>query len=284
MDDLGVLSSRVVEAGGVGLEILEAGEGGDPLLVLHGFCGAKENFSEAASQLAERGWHVVVPDQRGHGVSAHPAGTSAYSFDLFVSDALALVDALGWRRFVLIGHSMGGMVAQQLALTAPDRLRGLVLMDTFHAAPQIDEDLTAAGRKLVEDGGMAALVEAMRGLEGPLETEAHRRLLAERPGYQELTDAQTVACSADMWLSMSAAILSARDTLEDLRSLRLPVLVVVGEQDEPFLEASHRMAETIPGSRLAVIPDGGHSPQLEAPEAWTRAVSSFLGDLPGPNA
>ncbi len=122
---------RRVELDGIGLEIAETGVGGRPLLLLHGFTGAKEDFADHWDWLADRGWHVVAPDLRGHGGSDHPPRAEDYSLDLLESDAMALVDELGWDRFVLLGHSMGGMVSQAIAIHHPDRLDGLVLMDTI---------------------------------------------------------------------------------------------------------------------------------------------------------
>lgn len=258
------------------LAVLEWGEGGRPLLVLHGFCGAKENYSELAAPLAEEGWHVVVPDQRGHGESDHPADRSAYSFGAFVVDALALADTLGFESFVLLGHSMGGMTAQMLALEHPGRLGALVLMDTSHTSVEMDPELARAGRNLVETGGIPAMVEALKAAGDPLATDAHRRLVAERPGLSETLDAQTLGCSKEMWLSMSQAMFDAPDRLELLGKLRVPTLVVVGEQDAPFVAASRRMADAIPGAALAVLEDAGHSPQLEAPGATVEALLGFL--------
>src|SRR5688572_1906018 len=129
------MQTRRVAVRDVELEIVEAGEGGRPFLVLHGFTGAKEDFTHHegwVDRLAEQGWHVVAPDHRGHGASSKPDGEAAYTFDEFAADALALADHLGWERFALLGHSMGGMIAQYVALTAPERLAGLVLMDTSH--------------------------------------------------------------------------------------------------------------------------------------------------------
>jgi len=276
---MGVPEKRWLKAGDVELEVLESGSGGRPLLVLHGFCGAKENYDEVIGPLARAGWHVVVPDQRGHGASSHPEGEGSYGFGYFVSDALALADTLGWDRFVLLGHSMGGMTAQMLALEHPERVAALILMDTAHARLEIDAELVDAGRQMVEAKGLAALVEAMSSVEDPLATEAHKRLVAERHGYQELLDAQTLACSAEMWVAMTRAMFGAEDRLDDLRTLAVPTLVVVGEQDRPFLGPSRRMAEAIPGARLEALAGAGHSPQLEAPEALLGALTGFLRNL-----
>jgi len=66
---------------------------------------------------------------------------------------------------------------------------------------------------------------------------------------------------------------------EAMRAVSCPTLILVGEQDQPFLIASRAMAETIPGARLVVIPDAGHSPQFENPDAWLAAMQEFLASL-----
>ncbi|MGL4298390.1 MAG: alpha/beta fold hydrolase, partial [Candidatus Neomicrothrix subdominans] len=90
----------------------EAGRGGEPLMLVHGFTGGRADFSEWIDPLAAMGRHVVVPDLRGHGTSGGPAGADRYGLDAFAADVLGLADLLGWNRFGLLGHSMGGMVAQ----------------------------------------------------------------------------------------------------------------------------------------------------------------------------
>jgi len=273
------VTRRTIDTGTVRLAVLESGAGGHPLLVLHGFCGAKENFEEQMAPLARLGFHVVAPDQRGHGRSDHPKGTTAYGFARFVDDALELADRLGWDRFALLGHSMGGMTAQRLALAHPETLTGLVLMDTSHRPPEMDRGLIEAGRQIVRSSGMKGLVEALREMGGPLVTEAQLRLLERRPGYQEQLDAQTLVVSEDMWISMSTEMFTSEDLLEDLRHMDVPTLVMVGEEDAPFLDASRRMADAIAKAELAVIEGAGHSPQLEAPDTWLEALARFLGTL-----
>src|ERR1700736_2823200 len=134
----GNTESGNTESGTIELEVAESAPAdgpGRPLLLTHGFCGAKEDFTGYLELLAVLGWHTVAPDLRGHGASSAPEGQTSYSLDVFSRDLQALADALGWSTFVLLGHSMGGMVAQVLALDAPQRLAGLVLMDTSPASP-----------------------------------------------------------------------------------------------------------------------------------------------------
>jgi pimeloyl-ACP methyl ester carboxylesterase len=225
----------------------------------------------------------VTVDHRGHGDSGKPDGLEAYSLAQFAEDTLALADGLGFDRFTLIAHSMGGMVAQLLALAAPERLTGLVLMDTHHGAvSSIDPDLIELGIAVALEQGMdvvADVIESM-GADGPLSTPANVRLLQERPERAAHTSRILRTVSPFMYASMLREIPAQDDRLHQLAQLAVPTLVVVGEQDEKFLDASRRLADTIPGASLAVIPDGGHSPQLESPEAWWAAVAPFLASVP----
>jgi pimeloyl-ACP methyl ester carboxylesterase len=273
---------RRVPVGDVELEIAEEGSGGRPLLLLHGFTGAKEDFTEWLDPLAEAGWHAVAPDHRGHGRSSKPGAESDYSIAILASDAFALADELGWAHFALLGHSMGGFVAQEMAFAAPERLDALVLMDTRHGAVvSIDPTLVDAAISVVRTSGIEALANILSGRDTPLDTPAHRRLVADRPGYSEFEDYKFRNASPQLYASLAAEMVRLPDTLEKLRGLpaELPTLVVVGEQDTPFLEASHQMAGAIPKARLSVIPDAGHSPQFENPGGWWTALSDFLAEV-----
>ena len=116
--------------------------------------------------------------------------------------------------------------------------------------------------------------------EDPLSTPAHRRLIEERPGYAEFGDRKLRATAVPAFTGLLLAISEAKDRLDDLRSLDVPTLVIVGEQDEAMLAPSHAMAGAIPGAELAVLEDAGHSPQFENPDAWSAALFAFLDSLP----
>lgn len=272
---------RDVRVNGVRLALAEAGAGGRPLMLVHGFTGAKEDFADFLDDLAAEGWHAVAPDLRGHGESDKPADEAAYGFEVFAADVVALADALGWGRFGLLGHSMGGMVAQHVALDHPGRLACLVLMDTSHGPLELDPDLVAGAAAVVRDQGVAAYVDLIKQLgdDDPLATPAHRRLLATRPGYEEFCDRKALAAAPAMYLAMMPRFSTQPDRLGELAAVRVPALVIVGEQDAPFLGPSERMAKAIPGARLAVIPDAGHSPQFENTAAWRDALWAFLRGL-----
>ena len=279
---------RTIEVDGHGgrlsLAVAESGQGGRPLLLVHGFTGAKEDFTEWLDQLAELGWHAVAMDQRGHGSSSQPEEEHAYTFEAYAIDLLALLDALGWETAVVLGHSMGGMVVQTAALCAAERFDALVLMDTSHRALRADAAIVELGIAIARAEGMAAVMAAQDAMEGsePLGTGPGQRLLATRAGYREFGARKMMASSPAMYVAMLQLITDATsglDRLPDLGGITVPTLVIVGDEDAPFLKPSRRMADTIPGARLAVIPDAGHSPQFENPDAWWAALSGFLTDL-----
>jgi pimeloyl-ACP methyl ester carboxylesterase len=272
------MEQRIVEVDGpVGLAVVEAGPGGAPLLLLHGFTGAKEDFGDWIDRLGDEGWHSVAPDLRGHGASSKPDREEAYSLEVMAADAFALADALGWGRFVLLGHSMGGQVAQVMALKAPERLRGLVLMDTHHGAiDSIDAEIAELGADIARTQGMTVLGELIAQLSNPLDSPADARLRAERPGYAEFGDRKFADASPSMYAAMIGSMFGAADRLDLLAGLDVPTLVLVGEQDKGFLAACERMAAVMPRVTYHCLPDAGHSPQFENPDAWWTALSDFL--------
>jgi pimeloyl-ACP methyl ester carboxylesterase len=264
-----------------GLATIEAGAGGRPLLLVHGFTGSKADFADHLDALAAGGWHVVAPDLPGHGES-HPDGAT-FGFDAYASVLLALADDLGWDRFALLGHSMGGMVAQHLALLAPERLSALVLMDTSPDRIAIDPELVALACDVVSKDGLAALLEVQRAMGSPLDTDSGRELRA-RPGWAAEQDRRFLACSPQMYVTMARLLTSAPSRADELSRLAVPTLVLVGSEDGLLREPSERLAAAIPGARLAVVPGAGHSPQVEAPAAWFAALTEFLEAAPAGTA
>lgn len=274
--------TRTINVGAGALAVAEAGAGGTPLLLVHGWTGSKEDFADWMAPLAGAGHHVVAPDHRGHGASHKPDDEADYSLDLMAAEMFDLADALGWDRFALLGHSMGGMVVQKMAIARPDRLRGLVLMDTHHGPLDVDRVVVDLGVEMARTHGTGVIADMMAAATepGPLDTEAYQRVCAERPGHFERGVEMTRVASSAMFAAMLLEMASTPSRLDDLASLGVPTLVIVGDQDLPFIPASEALAAVIPGARFELLADAGHSPQFEAPDAWWAAMSTFLDGLP----
>jgi 3-oxoadipate enol-lactonase len=268
---------RVKMDDGVALEVTDTGSG-PALLLVHGFGGAKEDFADHVDALAAR-HRVVTLDLRGHGESDGPSAIAAYSLDRMAADVLGVADALGIDTFRLLGHSMGGMVARRVVLAQPARLDALVLMDTSPGRiAHIDPDAMEAGATVMLDEGKAVL-KPLLDAAATLATPAYERLLADRPGFQDYEDRKWEVLAPAMWAAMAREMARQPDQLALLAGVRCPTLVIVGEQDESFVEGSRQMAATIPGAELVVVPDAGHSPQFENPRPWLEAIERFLASV-----
>jgi pimeloyl-ACP methyl ester carboxylesterase len=155
-------------------------------------------------------------------------------------------------------------------------------MDTSHGpVPGMEPSLLEFAAEVALRDGKDALKELLDAAK-VLETPAYERLLRERPGYQAFVDRKWASLSHVMWAALVREIAHQPDDLQALAGLTCPTLVIVGDQDEPFLGPSHAIAAAMPDARLVVIPDAGHSPQFENPTAWYAALDGFLASLPEP--
>ena len=268
---------RVTTDDGVGLDVEVVGAG-PPFVMVHGFTGAKEDFADHTSRFGEHST-VVTFDLRGHGSSDKPSDVAAYSLDRLVTDTLEVGGHLGFERFRLLGHSMGGMVARRLVRAHPELVDALVLMDTSVGPPEgIDPALADMAGELALTDGMTVL-RALLDEVSPLGTPADQRVRAERPGYVEFNARKWSDVAPAAYAGLLHDIVHQPVELDAMAAISCPTLVVVGEQDGPFLGDSARMAETVPGAELVTLANAGHSPQFEAPEAWFASVDGFLRSL-----
>lgn len=267
---------RVTTDDGVGLATVATGDPRAPgLLLLHGIGGAKEDFAHHLDALSEH-HRVVIFDHRGHGESDKPDDERAYSLDRLAVDTACVADAHGLHDLRILGHSMGGMAMRRFLLAHPERARAVVFMDTSASAPPgSDTELVAAASEVVRTGGLAALKQLSDELD-LLGSEAYQRVLAEQPGFAEYADYKWHAQSAVMWTTLMHEIVTQPDQLGLLAAITAPTLGIVGDQDSMFLKPMDDIVRTVPGARLVVVPDAGHSPQFENPAAWIAAMLEFL--------
>jgi 3-oxoadipate enol-lactonase len=270
---------RVTTDDGVRLATVATGPADAPgLLLLHGIGGAKEDFAHHLEALARR-HRVVTFDHRGHGESDKPDDEGAYSLDRLAGDTACVADAHELHDLRILGHSMGGMVMRRFLFAQPDRARAVVFMDTSAGAPPgSDVELVVAATEVVRTGGLSALKQLSDELD-LLGSESYRRVLAEWPGFAEYADYKWHAQSPVMWTTLMHEIVTQPDQLAALAGLTAPTLGIVGDQDTMFLRPMDDIVRTVPGARLVVVPDAGHSPQFENSPAWIAAVQEFLEEL-----
>lgn len=263
----------------------EIGSGTRPLVLVHGFTGSKRDFSWRYDGLAKLG-RTIVPDLRGHGDSTRTGDAKTYTLEQITRDLLDFLEAIDADSCDLLGHSMGGMAALRMALAAPHRIASLILMDTSaHCPREIPRSIIELAGRIAVEAGTRKLVEIMRE-RAPTEasrTISDRRLEAawgegywtewRYPNFESL---DPVAYGA-----FGKAILDQGTIANRLGAIRCPTLVMVGEHDTSFLEASAELAAGIPSAKRVDIPDAGHQPQLENPEAWLAAIRAHLSQVRG---
>ncbi len=263
-----------------GNEIHYRDTGGDafPVVLAHGYTGNSRNWALTEPALRDT-YRVISLDHRGHGLSHKPTRIEDYSLDLLADDLYGLLQEIGVTECFLVGHSMGGIVSQLVTLAHPELVRALVLVDT---AAEVPRSLTGKARyeerqrfvKMAEEQGMEAVFEEQ--LKG-----ADPRIAAN-PQFIATWREQFLMTSREAYIGGAHGMSSRVSVVDRLKKIRVPALVICGENDEPFVEASHVMHENIPGSELVMIPGAGHTPQIETPAEFNRILTGFLAKVTAP--
>ena len=243
------------------------GHGPHAVIVLHGWFGDAHAFAPMEATLDGGAFSYVFMDNRGYGGMRGAAGT--YSMDEVARDALALADALGFATFSVVGHSMGGMALERLALLAPFRLRKLVAVAPV---PSCGMALDGAARQLFLDA--SGNVDARRAI---INRSTGERLPAAWLDWkaQYSWESADPAAFAAYFLAWSET-----DFSEEIKAARvaLPILALVGEHDPRFDAALMRRTYLAwyPQARLKVLGNAGHYPMNETPLALAASIEAFL--------
>jgi 3-oxoadipate enol-lactonase len=257
-----------LEHKGQSLYYEETGEG-PAILLGHSFFCSGEMWRYQVPELA-RSHRVVNLDYRGHGRSS----PVREDFDLcdLVDDSLALLDHLGVEQAIWAGLSVGGMTAMRAALTAPERVRGLVLLDTDAGAERSWVKLKSrpmgAGTRLV--GLRPFLPAVVRGMFGPTTCRENPQLVEEWRGRFAAADPESMRRFLEM--------LTRRDSVVSrLGEIQVPTLVVSGAEDRSLpTSLSQKIHDGLPDSKLVEVSLAGHLVTLEKPKAVTEAMLEFL--------
>lgn len=259
---------RATLAGGQAIHFRDEGSGEAPALVFTNSLGTDLRvWDPLLPQLAAaRGRRVLRFDQRGHGLSDCPPGP--YSIESLADDLGALLDQRGIERALLVGLSVGGMVAQAFAARYPDRVPALVLCDTAHrigSAEMWQQRIDG-----LTEGGIAALAEPI------LERWFSPAFRSAHPAELRIWRNMLTRTPLEGYVATCAAIRDA-DLTEGAAALAMPTLCLVGGEDGATPPALVReLAGLLPDARFAEIPGAGHLPSVEAPEPMAGLIDGFL--------
>jgi 3-oxoadipate enol-lactonase len=245
--------------------------GGPPVMLSHALGLDLHMWDDFAARLAADRT-VLRYDQRGHGGSARPPGP--YALDDLVDDAARLIREWGRGPIVFIGLSMGGMVGQGLAVRYPELLRGVVLANTTARYPDAARPVWATRIGSVEQGGMAAVADAV------VERYLHADYRATHPAEAAALRAKLLRADPAGYVAACHAVAGV-NWLERLSTVRTPALVIAGARDAGATpEMAKAIAERIAGAELAVLEDASHLSVAEQPERFAELVQRFLAKLP----
>lgn len=278
--------SQFAEVNGIQVHLKVVGQGNPTLLLLHGLAANLLSWQRVLEPLSHAGT-VIAFDRAGFGLTSRPmsgewSGANPYSTQSQVNTAIGLMDRWGVDQAVLIGHSAGGTIAALAALHYPERVRALVLVDP--AVYRVARGLPSWLRLLLRTPQMRHLGplvvrhlpsrrERLIALAWHDPTRATPEVLA---GYARPLHAQ----NWDRALWEFTLAVQSFDLPAHLAEITAPVLVITGDKDRVIPTAqSVRLASELPDARLVIVPECGHIPQEEQPQAFVQATLCFLSGL-----
>ncbi|MDJ0835325.1 MAG: alpha/beta hydrolase [Acidobacteriota bacterium] len=256
---------------GVTLQYAERGRGKrNVIIMIPGYLDSWFSYSEVLNNLPAS-FHAIALTQRGHGDSEKPL--EGYAMTDFSEDVVAFMDHFGYRKAHIVGHSMGGAIAQRVAIDHPERVKKLVLIATT---------AQAVGNEV-----LLFVADAVADLEDPIDREfvfEFQSGTAPDPISDEfieniVTESQKVP--ARVWRDALDGLLQA-DYSDELSLIEAPTLILWGDRDDIFLfDDQQFLAENIPKARLQIYPNLNHSIQWQRPRLVALEIAAFLREKRG---
>lgn len=250
--------------------------GAAPLVLLHGFTGDASTWLPLVAEL-DRDRDVLAIDLVGHGESDAPGDPAAYTMPATVTAVTAACDEAGMGRAHWLGYSMGGRVALNLALIAPDRAASLALVG---ASPGF-ADADARTQRVAADNALADFIESEgvpafvdRWMAHPIFASQARLgddYLAQAREQRLRNKPHALACTLR---GMGTGAMEP--VQDDLAGIDVPVLLVTGEEDHKFERIAAGMVDELPDATHVTVPGAGHAVHVEAPGLMAQALRSFL--------
>lgn len=249
---------------------------GEPLILLHGLFGSLDNLGVIARGLQDN-WQIHALDQRNHGQSPH---TDTMTYPEMADDVLAYMDAQGLEKATVLGHSMGGKVAMQMALKAPERVAGIIVADISPVTYQPRHDHVLEGLKSVETGKLTSRQDADRALSEYVEEAGVRQFLLKNlvpvPAAEKDTSGARYRWRLNLpVIDRSYAELSAAP--EGDGPYEGPVLFIKGA-DSAYIQNKHRdtITRLFPRADLRIIEGTGHWLHAEKPDTFVALCRRFM--------
>jgi 2-succinyl-6-hydroxy-2,4-cyclohexadiene-1-carboxylate synthase len=247
---------------------------GSPVTLLHGFTQSGQSWREVISMMPSgRRW--VVPDLRGHGATRVRPG-APYTMEACTEDLVRLWDSLGIARSHLVGYSMGGRLALNVAATRPERILSLL---TIGAHAGLDEEAREGRRRgdealaqRIETDGLEAFVNYWSGL--PMFESLERRGPSFVAQVRAARMENHVAGLAESLRGMGAGAM--RPVWNELGRVKVPCTFVAGQLDHGYASSARRLAESVPDGRVVIVQRAGHTVHQERPEAFSRLLLAHL--------
>ena len=264
---------------------------GPAVIFAHELASDRRQWEGQVAALSDR-FHCIAYDARGYPPSDVPEGDEAYVHQRFVDDIGAVQRALNLDQSYLVGSSMGAYAALLFALQNPGRVKGVVAAGIGSGSPPGEiagfrADMAALSELYLNEGAAAGAEQIAAG--------ANRQALRRHPdrwmAFLENLRGHSAVGMARVCRNYQGRRPSLYDFVDGLARMGAPVMVMVGDEDAPCLETSRFLASVIPGAGLQVFPRTGHAPNLEAPDAFNRALGAFVEavergapETPGPLA
>ncbi|MGC9400340.1 MAG: alpha/beta fold hydrolase [Anaerolineae bacterium] len=279
--------ARSVTVGDVRLHTVVAGPQDGPLAVLlHGFPEHWYSWRHQIPQLAEMGYRVVAPDQRGYNLSDKPADIAAYRIDRLTADVLGLIRALGHKKATLLGHDWGGVVAWRCAMDAPSAVERLVVMNAPHPQAFARELRQGWNQRLRSWYALFFqlpwLPEALLGFAPRATAHFFFRRTATRPQAFDDNDLTRMAAAMAQPGALHAMLNWYRAALRfpvtsSPRRIETPTLLLWGEDDVALSKTlTFNLAAWVPQIHVRYLLNCGHWVQNEAPDEVNAHLRAFL--------
>ena len=285
------ITHTTIETNGVRLHVAQAGSAGDPLVILlHGYPDFWYGWRKQVTFLAQTGYRVWIPDQRGYNISDKPRGVKAYRMDMLLQDVLGLIDAAGEQQVYLVGHDWGAGVAWAVALAAPERLKKLVILNVPH--PKVFTDTLRSSREQLRKSWYIFFLQIPL-LPEILLTANNAQRTKEALVASALPTTFTDADLAEYvraWMQPKAmhsminwyrAAVRYQPALPADYHIHVPTLVIWGAQDVALaVEMAQQSVDLCDDGRLVLFEDATHWVQDDKPNEVNALLKEFLQPSP----